>query len=196
MKITLTHRAVTLTLFVTLMSVSLPSCSQEEANRAGRGSLLTGPSEGPQGTGADLDELGPTLSLTPQEGRLVLSYTRREGQVAPRTAELFLSYPSSLDLAEARPGEALLLASKELIVQSPSPEVLRLVIMSTGNLNTVNSGPLAYLTFNGPPQALSQVFLQARQPYFAPAEANVGVTLSPVSSARDSSAANATTVEE
>ena len=181
----LNSRAVTLSLTVALMSVLSTSCSREEPSGAGRGVTLTGSAEVARGTGADLDELGPTLSLSAREGRLVLSYTRREGQVAPRTAELFVSYPEALNLSEFSAGEALRLASKELIIQSPSPGLLRVVIMSTGNLNTIDSGPLAYLSFDGPSPALSEVYLQARRTYFAPAEANTGVTLSPVAPEHD-----------
>ena len=177
-----------------LTAALLMACEGGGGGGAGRGALLTGAAEEALPTGANLDELSPTLSLLPAQGQgagaegvgaegvgaaLTLHYFRRDGQVAPRAAELFVSYPAELSFVSARVGEALIVASKDLVVQTPRAGLLRVIVMSTGNLNTLSSGPLATLSWRGPRAALAAVRIQPRATYFAPADANLGVTLSP-----------------
>jgi hypothetical protein len=187
-----------------LTAALLMACEGGGGGGAGRGALLTGAAEEALPTGANLDELSPTLSLLPAQGQgagaegvgaegvgaegvgaegvgaaLTLHYFRRDGQVAPRAAELFVSYPAELSFVSARVGEALIVASKDLVVQTPRAGLLRVIVMSTGNLNTLSSGPLATLSWRGPSAALAAVRIQPRATYFAPADANLGVTLSP-----------------
>jgi hypothetical protein len=123
---------------------------------------------------------------------LALHYLKREGQVGPRSAELFVSYPASLSYLGERAGGALTTASKELIVQSNREGLLRVIVMSTANLNTLESGVIATLNWRGPSEALDEVRIQARATYFAPSEANIGVTLSPSDAALDSERLNGT----
>lgn len=69
------------------------------------------------------------------------------------------------------------LSGKDLIVQEHTVGVLRVIIMGTGNLNTLESGPLAKMSFEGRIEDGQSIFIQERRNYFAPANANLGITL-------------------
>lgn len=166
-------------LFV-ITSLLFLGCNPSEHPSNGHSALRGQPQEELRETGNNLDESTPTLRLNQlsQEGAKTdfeLLYHKRDGQVSPRTAELFISYSEQLEYIAAERGQALIVADKDLIIQKTTDGVLRVVIMSTTNLNHLDSGELARLSFQGPKN--SQVFIQERRSYFAPVEANIGVTI-------------------
>ena len=168
-------------LFVITPLLSL-GCNPSENTSNGHSALRGQPQEELKETGRNLDESTPTLRIKQlsQEGvktDFELLYHKRDGQVSPRTAELFISYSEQLEYIAAERGQALIVADKDLIIQKPNDGVLRVIIMSTGNLNHLDSGELARLSFQGPRDENSQIFIQERRSYFAPAEANIGVTV-------------------
>lgn len=165
-----------------ICSVCLSACNTEDINHSSV-SVLTGAiDEDVTERGTAIGDTPPTLLLkrsTEIDGltKVALHYHKREGQVAPRTAEIFISHPEGLVLLNSEKGDVLQSAMKDLIVQEPNSGVLRVIIMGTGNLNTLESGVLAHLTLQGNLSADDELFIQERRQYFAPANANIGVTL-------------------
>jgi hypothetical protein len=96
-----------------------------------------------------------------------------------------IDHPEGLTFERAEPLSAVQIASKQLIAQ-PSEGHVRVIIMSPGNLNTLESGPLARFVFQGTASA-GAPRLRERTPYFAPLSANEGVTLAPATSAAPAS---------
>ena len=165
-----------------ILSVCLFGCHSNGIDNGGSSTLVGSPIEEINETGSSIDELLPTLRLvwslqTNGMTDVVLHYHKRQGQVSPRTAEIFISYPEGLDFVGSEKGNVLQNAMKDLIVQEPNTGVLRVIVMGTGNLNTLDSGVLAHLTFQGNMSAGDELFIQERRQYFAPADANIGVTI-------------------
>lgn len=161
--------------------VSLQGSSSGEATAPSE-PLINTPTAEPRPA---LDEGLFTLELkmvrqTPEGAVVQLHYHRREHQVAPRTAEVLIEYPEELTLSGVTGLEATTRAQKDLIVQHPTPGRVRLVWMSIGHLGTIDSGPLAELTFSGAASARSAVHILSlpQRPWFAPAAANDGVMIS------------------
>lgn len=157
-------------------------CDPHQTASDSRSSLRGQPDEELIETGRNLDEIRPTLSIqqinqTGPNTEFSLLYHKRDGQVSPRTAELFVSYSEQMEYMTSKRGQAIIMANKDLIVQKPTDGVLRVIIMSTGNLNHLESGELARLSFRGHGNQGHQIFIQERRSYFAPAEANIGVTI-------------------
>ena len=157
-------------------------CDPHQTASDSRSSLRGQPHEELIETGRNLDEIRPTLSIqqinqTGPNTEFSLIYHKRDGQVSPRTAELFVSYSEQMEYMTSKRGQAVITANKDLIVQKPTNGVLRVIIMSTGNLNHLESGELARLSFKGHGNQGHQIFIQERRSYFAPAEANIGVTI-------------------
>jgi hypothetical protein len=131
----------------------------------------------------DIDQMRTSLNLrwssSSRQGSpsVELSYHRQEGQRAPRTAELFISYPEMLRFVGSEALSSVRSAGKDLIVQEHVSGVLRVIIMGTGNLNTLESGPLAQLNFEGRLEDGQSILIQERRSYFAPSNANLGITI-------------------
>ena len=167
----------------------LIACDPRGASGLNDGPVSAEPTvEGPIGI-ANIEELEHTLSfereVRAEDAHDVVSfalyYVRRPNQHAPRTVELMVDFPASMSFMGATPLSAVTLASKELIVQQPSPGVLRVVILAAGNLNYLETGPLARFSFKGEHNG-GALSVRERVPYFAPLNANEGVTLAPPTS--------------
>ena len=115
-----------------------------------------------------------TVALTVEaDGQVWVRFARRAEQVGPRVIELKLAITGTLKLASHHVGDALTAADKSLTVQDNGQ--IRLIALSTGNTNRVDSGVLARLQFQGS----GQVQLLHERPFFAPAEADEGIQLGP-----------------
>jgi hypothetical protein len=125
---------------------------------------------------------GATLALTlasstPEEVVVDLHYTRVAGQLGPRMMELFLEPSAQLNLLGSEGLGAVLAAQKQLVVQEAEAGSLRVVVYSAGNLNELQSGPLARFRFQAPKDGSVTLKLLDRRPLFAPADADRGTTL-------------------
>ena len=93
----------------------------------------------------------------------------------PRVVEIHLQPTGTLALAGAEAGEAVLKAQKQLTAQTTRDGLIRLVVLSAGNVNRLDSGVLARLTLSG----AGTLALADRRPVFAPAEAEAGAPFGP-----------------
>lgn len=164
-----------ISLLVPLALASALGACEGTATPPPSGTTATTPSD------VRIEAVGTTLGLlsTPLDaGRVAvdLLYAPREGQVAPRMMELHLRLTGGLDYVEAQPLAALTAAGKELVVQPQGDAELRVIAYAANNTKTIAGGALARFVFqvaSGP----GSVAIDGSQPVFAPAEANVGVTL-------------------
>ena len=173
MKGTRTSRPCSSCLLAGLMLL-LAGCadSGSEANAPGQ----QGPGEPPQ------QEQTTTLAFSLLEetaGEVVLdvTYLRPDNGAEPRMMELFVAIPEGFLLAGSEALESTTEAGKDLLVQAAEGSQLRLIIMSTKNLNTLDSGPLARLRLHQATGAAGKIEFIDRHPIFAPVEADKGVTL-------------------
>lgn len=124
-----------------------------------------------------------TLALVAQEVSpegltVALRYQRRAGAEGPRAAEIFLETSENLRLEGAEPLEAAQAAGKTLVVQAPSPGLLRVILYSTSDLREMESGALARLRFSRGGEGEARVDFAAGQVSLAPAGAARGMLLS------------------
>ena len=117
------------------------------------------------------------VEQTAGEVVLDIAYLRPDDGQGPRMMELYVGIPEGLSLAGSEALESTIGADKDLVVQEADGLELRLIIMSTKNLNTLDSGPLARLRLQRAAGATGKIEFIDRHPIFAPAEADRGVTL-------------------
>ena len=106
---------------------------------------------------------------------LVYSTSNNIGQ--PRIAEFWLSKSDNLDIKGATTGIATEGSQKQLIIQQPKSNLVRLVILATDNTNPIQSGTLATLKFKKTDDKPARVEILTDKPIFAPAEANEGLVV-------------------
>ncbi len=128
-----------------------------------------------------IEHLPPVLGLQPQptvvdgEVAVTISYARPADEPAPRLAEFHFQVGSGLTFVRAEPLDAVVKAGKQLVAQVHPGNVLRLLIFSTANLNTLDSGPLATLVFQRTGTGPTTLDLLDQRPIFAPPEADLAV---------------------
>ena len=124
---------------------------------------------------------GATLFLTATDapGGLTVDvhFRRREQLEGPRAAEIWLKTNGSLRFSGSSPGAAANAAGKTVVAQAKPDGEVRLVLFATGNLDRLDSGVLARLTFERTAPGPADVELLAKMPVFAPPETNEGVIL-------------------
>ena len=95
---------------------------------------------------------------------------------APRVAEIWLRTRNVHELHTQAAGDATTQASKDLIVQSRPDGLYRIVIMSSNNVNTIQSGTLAHLEFERESDdAVIHAEILTDRPMFAPEESQRGL---------------------
>lgn len=101
-----------------------------------------------------------------------LVYQRAEGEPRARAAELYLKVGPGLRYRSSEVSESLQSQGKELIVQTPTPELVRVIIFSRANLTPLANGSLLTLSFEEVGEGPEEVELSRDRPLFAPMEAN------------------------
>lgn len=151
-------------------------CAQEEP----------APTPAPEAAAAPRQEDAPqdtTLALlagevNDQEAVVKLRFQRHPGLEGPRAAEIFLQTSDNLRLAQGQSLQAAQEAGKELVVQEPSPGLLRVILYATANLEPIDSGELAALRFQRTGPGRASVDFVSGQVNLAPAQAARGMRLS------------------
>jgi hypothetical protein len=135
--------------------------------------------EAPQRAPLDVTLALETQALTDREAVVNLRFARQPGLEGPRAAEIFLETSDNLKLSHSLPLEGAQAAGKQLVVQEPSPGLLRVILYATSNLNPMDSGPLASLRFQRTAPGDAYVDFASGQVSLAPAQAARGLRLSP-----------------
>ena len=104
--------------------------------------------------------------------RVAVAYRRSVGDIRARAVELYLRVGDGLSYRGVSAGLAVLESEKELIVQQPQDDLLRVVIFSRGSLAPLDDGPLFILDFEALRDGAKRLELLREQPLFAPSEAN------------------------
>lgn len=122
------------------------------------------------------------LSAEAQGGAEVVvsaQFSRGRSMSGPRVAEHLVHLSPNLRFVGADPGAALDAADKELIAQVRGEGEVRLVMLSSTNMNTIETGELYRLKVEklGTEPALVELVNESDQPLFAPADAAEGLRL-------------------
>ena len=104
-------------------------------------------------------------------------YHKKQGNDGPRVMDLYLKTSSNVELVAYEAGEALNVARKNLMVRAGDENQLRLVALSQGNINRIQSGSVAKLQLRRTDSRGATVNIEISKPIFAPAEANHGLQL-------------------
>ena len=123
-----------------------------------------------------IEEIQPTLyfvreAVESERVTINLMYHRNPTHPAPRAVELWVEFDEGIELDASEALESTLNAQKFLIVQKTEPGLIRVIIYGT-NLNRLDSGALAKLTFKASPFPNSLIHFRETSPIFAPMEAN------------------------
>ena len=124
----------------------------------------------------------PTLALVQAaatgDGVTVdLVYDRPPEIAGPRMVELFFKLSDGLKLTGSEPLSAVIAADKQLVVQELDGGVIRTIIFTTDNLNTIAPGLLVRYTFNRSGQVPQTLQVLNDSPVFAPTEAGLGLDM-------------------
>lgn len=137
------------------------------------------------GGGANVQESKPALA---ERSKLWLSSSSKGEDVtvtvnfelgpapAPRVAEVRLAHDEQLTLVDAVPGEGAKAAGKELTVQQPEPNLVRLILLSRDG-GSLKSGSLAVLHLRKHGGQPAKIDILTDKPPFAPAEAMQGLSI-------------------
>jgi len=89
------------------------------------------------------------LGCPPAAGELAyrVDFTRRAGAEGPRMAEIAVQTSADLAFASSLALDAATRAGKQVIVQQGASGRLRVVVFSSGNVDRLDTGPLACLRF-------------------------------------------------
>lgn len=153
-------------ILISSMLVSLLACAEPQSESD------TAPVPRPTATA-----LASGLTLTGNGDELCLSYVRGEKVEGPRVVELFIRHSGNLSFESVTPGDAATAAGKDVIVQAKDPQTLRVLLFSSSNTTSLESGTLATIH-------LSRVYGKARaeilldKPMFAPQSAQDGLAVS------------------
>jgi hypothetical protein len=110
--------------------------------------------------------------------RVGLEYRASAHATRPRAAEVFLLVSSSLRYVDAQAGPSAVAAGKQLVVQPKEGAVLRTVLFSSTNLETMGPGRLLTWTFEAVGSGPARLELvDTGNPALAPAGANEGLEL-------------------
>jgi hypothetical protein len=128
----------------------------------------------------DAAVLNQTLRLVPGEGLTAdVVFARVSNQPGPRVLQIQVAYPRDrLQFVRATPLAAVEAAGKEVAAKAEHGR-LRLVVLSTANAQSVDSGPLVRLTFARTSPGPAMVRLVAEDTRFAPDAAGAGLTVGP-----------------
>jgi hypothetical protein len=107
--------------------------------------------------------------------QVIVQYNGAENGQNPRVAEVFLRHSSNVKYKGVEKGEALRLAEKQLVVQEVEEGLLRVVILSSENTNTIDTGVLLTAAFEKTNNKAGKLEILTDQPLFAPEEANEGL---------------------
>ena len=124
--------------------------------------------------------LNKTLRLVPGEGLTAdVVFARAANQTGPRVLQIQVAYPRDrLQFVQATPLAAVEAAGKEVAVKAENGR-LRLVVLSSANAQSVDSGPLVRLTFARTSPGPAMVRLVAEDTRFAPDAAGAHLTVGP-----------------
>jgi hypothetical protein len=118
----------------------------------------------------------PLLQLgKADEDTVSLSFVRGSDQAGPRMMELFVELSPELAFVEAEAGDATINAKKQLVAQDQGNGLVRLVLYSTGDLNTFDTGEVARIQVERADGKPGKVSLRTDRPLFAPLEASQGL---------------------
>ena len=164
-------RVITLALFG-LMPICPPACHLGVSDNASD----RHPSDKELGSILELSTLD--LNLFNRKVSIEIQYNHRQPTPAPRMMELFVRHSKTLQFLSYDKGESAVVAQKEVVVQRLDEQTLRIVMYSSSNLNTIDSGRIASLRFRITNKSPSIIELVADRPIFAPPAANEGLILS------------------
>ncbi len=123
----------------------------------------------------------PTLSLVASEASVVITvdvhFARPTATLGPRMAELVLHAEGPVTYERGDALAALTAAGKQLVAQPRDGGDVRLAMFATTNTATLDSGPLARITFRRAGPGPVTFRLLPRVPMFAPSESAVGLHL-------------------
>lgn len=161
------HRCLAL-----LMPLLITACTQtsEPSSRGDSSDAAVGSHTAPVEQRAE-------LTLVPKDGGAVsLRYVR--GKQGPRVVELMLQSSDELKLTQHEAGPATLGAGKDLHVQDKGNGQIRLLILSSSNVNELESGELATLRFTkSDASRKGRLEILTGRPMFAPQEAQEGLSV-------------------
>lgn len=127
------------------------------------------------------DEVGSSRvwiePLAGDETRFELRYARGAAKAGPRVAEVMIDRSANLELVGYQAGDAATLAGKQVVVQEPSPDQLRVLLFSPSSITELGSGVLATLQLRRSGAAGATLDLNTSKPIFAPAPANEGLAI-------------------
>jgi hypothetical protein len=103
-----------------------------------------------------------------------LKYANPE-EVGPRVAEIFLKHSGNLTYKNSVKGDSLTKSDKQLVVQEIEKGMLRVVILSAENTNSIGTGTLLTAMFEKTNDQPGRIEILTEQPLFAPEEANEGL---------------------
>ncbi len=118
------------------------------------------------------------LSLHTDDDALIVSYARGSEATGPRVVELFIRHSEHLVFDSAVAGDAATAAGKELIVQERDAQTLRVLLFSSSNALSLDTGTLATLRMKRSSAAPAQAEILLGQPMFAPQTAEQGLRVS------------------
>ena len=101
-----------------------------------------------------------------------------KGESRPRVSEIILRKSKNIEYTGYELGDALKTAKKSLHIQETAQEYLRLVILASDNINPIDTGILATLTFEKSGTEKATISISTESPIFAPEEANIGLKVS------------------
>ena len=179
MKMMILFRKSTIMFLVFLFSIS--GCNgKEEADDRGKHAVQEDVGDSPWGEidieGRNVISLKRIVEKSSDETEVVtLSFANESGQNGPRMMELYLQLSDNLQYVSSERGQSLVGAEKELVVQTKDGKKLRIVAYSSGNVNELQSGVVARLSFRKTDENAARLEILTDSPIFAPSEANEGL---------------------
>ena len=107
-----------------------------------------------------------------------MDFSIPEESKGPRVMELFIETTPNLKFKEATTGEAITVAGKQMTVLQHEEGLLRTVVLSSSNINTLKTGRIVTYRFEKKDDAVAQLEILTERPIFAPAEVNEGLLVS------------------
>jgi len=156
---------------LTLSIVAASACSSE-AKPSG---TTASPTIGQSPAGKDRPKVWLSAVRTAEGATVSINYEQGAGP-APRIADLRLAYSEGLEVGPVTVGASASTAGKELTVQEPQPNLVRMVLLSR-DTRELKSGELLQLAIKKRGAAAAKLDLLMDKPMFAPAEAMQGLLI-------------------
>ena len=125
--------------------------------------------DGPGQPAAPEQPGAPETPGQPETRAWQLTVTRPADTEGPRMAEVILRHGEGLRFLEAQPGLAASRARKQVVVQERPGGQVRVVVFSGGNLEQLDTGPLASLSFSRSGEGPETLEILYERSAFAPA---------------------------